>query len=149
MANEIIQTVADLALEFGVSVFIYSSIERRGDQFDDEQTLSGLAKVNIERYVRQLGTKGLPWTYVLPFIPARGTRLRVSHTYCSILRPAFFMENYNGKIGSITAGVLKAGLKPTTAIALIVRDSYHVLLARTDVAHTGGRGYRSRRSRHI
>lgn|ERR1700735_4270761 len=58
--------MADLALEFKVSVFVYSSFERRGDQFDDEQVLSGKAKVNIERHVRQLGEKGLPWTYVLP-----------------------------------------------------------------------------------
>lgn len=92
------KTVADLSLEFGASVFIYSSIERRGDQFDDEQKFSGRAKVNIERHVRQLGEKGLPWT---------------------ILRPAFFMENYDGKVGSITVGVLKVGLKPTTAVALI------------------------------
>jgi len=90
--------VADLALEFQVSVFIYSSIERRGDQFDNEQVLSGLAKVKVERHVRTLGEKGLPWT---------------------ILRPGFFMENYDGKIGSITVGVLKAGLKPTTTVALI------------------------------
>lgn len=95
------KTMADLALEFKVSVFVYSSFERRGDQFDDEQVLSGKAKVNIERHVRQLGEKGLPWT---------------------ILRPAFFMENYDGTIGSITVGVLKAGLKSTTAIALIAAD---------------------------
>jgi hypothetical protein len=31
------------------------------------------------------------------------------------------MENYNGQIGSITVGVLKAGLKPTTTMALIVK----------------------------
>jgi hypothetical protein len=58
--------MTDLALEYQVSVFIYSSIERWGEQFDDEHVLSQKAKVNIERHVRQLGEKGLPWTYVLP-----------------------------------------------------------------------------------
>lgn len=89
--------MADLSLEYGVSVFIYSSNERRGDKFDDEQVLSDRAKVNIERHVRQ---SELPWT---------------------ILRPGFFMQNYNGTIGSIAVAVLKAGLKPTTTVALIVR----------------------------
>lgn len=91
--------VADLSLEYGVSVFIYSSDERGGDKYDDEQVLSRRAKVNIERHVRQLGEKGLPWT---------------------ILRPGFFMQNYNGTIGSITVAVIKAGVKPTTTLALIV-----------------------------
>lgn len=31
------------------------------------------------------------------------------------------MENFEGTIGSITAAVLKSGLKPTTAVQLIVR----------------------------
>jgi hypothetical protein len=36
------------------------------------------------------------------------------------------MENYDGKIGSITVGILKAGLKPTTTVSLIVRASHYV-----------------------
>ncbi|KAF8895381.1 hypothetical protein BD779DRAFT_1668660 [Infundibulicybe gibba] len=39
-----------------------------------------------------------------------------------ILRPGFFMENYDGAVGSITAGVLMAGLKPTTTIQLVAVD---------------------------
>lgn len=35
------------------------------------------------------------------------------------------MENYEGAIGSITASVLKVGLKPTTTIQLIVRRCPH------------------------
>lgn len=30
------------------------------------------------------------------------------------------MENFQGTIGSVTVGVLKAGLKPDTAVQLIV-----------------------------
>jgi hypothetical protein len=37
-----------------------------------------------------------------------------------ILRPGFFMENYEGTIGSITVAVLKEGLKPSTTLQLIV-----------------------------
>jgi hypothetical protein len=39
-----------------------------------------------------------------------------------ILRPGFFMENYDGKIGSIAVGVLKKGLKPTTTSQLVVSN---------------------------
>lgn len=41
----------------------------------------------------------------------------------SILRPAFFMENFNGTIGKITAAVLRSGLQPTTQLQLIVSHS--------------------------
>jgi hypothetical protein len=37
------------------------------------------------------------------------------------------MENYEGLIGSITVGVLKAGLKPDTSISMVVR-AMHVLV---------------------
>ncbi|KAG5643310.1 hypothetical protein DXG03_001194 [Asterophora parasitica] len=93
------KTIADLALEYGVSSFVFSSVERGGESYDDKLTLDRLAKVRIERHIKDLGSKGLPWT---------------------ILRPGFFMENFDGTIGSITAGVLKAGLKPTTTVQLIV-----------------------------
>lgn len=54
--------MADLSLEYGVSVYIYSSSERRGDKFDDKEVLSNAAKVAIERHIRfKLSEKGLPW----------------------------------------------------------------------------------------
>ncbi|KAF5376279.1 hypothetical protein D9615_008517 [Tricholomella constricta] len=101
------KTVADLALEFGVSSFIFSSTERGGESYDENLVLDRLAKVRIERHIKELGSKGLPWT---------------------ILRPGFFMENFDGTIGSITAGVLKAGLKPATTIQLVAaEDIGHVV----------------------
>lgn len=93
--------VADLALEYGVSAFIFSSVERGGESYDDKLTLDRAAKVKIERHVRSLGEQGLGWT---------------------ILRPAFFMENFDGTIGSVTATVLRCGLKPTTKLQLIAAD---------------------------
>ncbi|KIK54611.1 hypothetical protein GYMLUDRAFT_76951 [Collybiopsis luxurians FD-317 M1] len=93
--------VANISLEFNVSAFIFSSAERGGEVDDDKFELDGLAKVNIERHVKELGNKGLSWT---------------------ILRPTFFMENYEGTIGSITASVLQVGLKPTTTVQLIAAD---------------------------
>ncbi|KAG6872568.1 hypothetical protein C0995_008841 [Termitomyces sp. Mi166 len=90
-----------MAWEYGVSCFVYSSVERGGESYDDTLTLDRLAKVRIERHIRGLGEKGLNWT---------------------ILRPGFFMENFEGTIGSITVGVLKAGLKPDTTVQLVAAD---------------------------
>lgn len=94
--------MADVALEYGVSSFIYSSSERAGDYYDDLAFgESHRAKAAVERHVKELGTKGLPWT---------------------ILRPGFFMENYDGFVGSITVGILKRGLKPTTTNHMVAVD---------------------------
>lgn len=53
--------LADFAHQFGVRAFVYSSAMRAGPKYDDEVTLSGRAKVNIENYCKKLGEKGLPW----------------------------------------------------------------------------------------
>ncbi|KAJ7211084.1 NAD(P)-binding protein [Mycena rebaudengoi] len=99
--------LADMALEYGVSSFIFSSAERGGEYWDDSAKLDRRAKVMIERHIRQL--EGLPWT---------------------ILRPGIFMEIYEGTIGSVSAGVFKNGLKPTTTSQLIaVEDIGHVAAA--------------------
>lgn len=71
---ECLQTIADLALEYGVSAFIFSSVERGGESYDDKLTLDRAAKVKIERHVRSLGDKGLKWTCVL-FSSTRLTKL--------------------------------------------------------------------------
>ncbi|THU81965.1 NAD(P)-binding protein [Dendrothele bispora CBS 962.96] len=95
------KNLADLALEYDVQSFVFSSVERGSERDDDKAVLDRLAKVRIEHHIKSLGEKGLPWT---------------------ILRPSFFMENYEGTIGSITVGVLKTGLKPTTTIQMIAVD---------------------------
>lgn len=53
--------LADFAHQFGVRAFVYSSAMRAGPKYDDELTLSGRAKANIENYCKKLGEKGLPW----------------------------------------------------------------------------------------
>ncbi|KAF4625084.1 hypothetical protein G7Y89_g13085 [Cudoniella acicularis] len=95
--------IADLALEFGVKSFLYSSAMRAGPKYEDELKLSGRAKANIEMHCMKLGLLGLPWT---------------------ILRPSFFMENFEGFIGSISVAVMKSGLKPDTSTALINHEKY-------------------------
>ncbi|KIK51682.1 hypothetical protein GYMLUDRAFT_181148 [Collybiopsis luxurians FD-317 M1] len=98
------KTMANLALEYGVSTFVFSSVERGGQKDDDKPEIlmqDRYAKVKIEQHINQLGEKGLSWT---------------------ILRPGFFMENYEGVIGSITVGVLKTGLQPATTIQLVAID---------------------------
>ncbi|KAJ7622246.1 NAD(P)-binding protein [Roridomyces roridus] len=89
------------SIEYGVSAFVFSSVERGGEYYDDHSVLDRRAKVNVERYIRVLGEKGLPWT---------------------ILRPGFFMENYEGMIGAVAVGVLKYGLKLTTTNQLVAAD---------------------------
>lgn len=54
--------LADLAFEYKVQSFIYSSAVRAGPKYENELKLSGLAKRNIERHCMALGEKGLPWT---------------------------------------------------------------------------------------
>ncbi|KAJ7121960.1 NAD(P)-binding protein [Mycena crocata] len=92
------KNLADTALEYGVASFVFSSAERGGEYYDDQTELDTRAKVMIERHIK---ASGLPWT---------------------ILRPGFFMENFNGFLGAITAGVLKNGLKPTTTNRLVAVD---------------------------
>ncbi|KAJ7731941.1 NAD(P)-binding protein [Mycena maculata] len=104
------KTLADISAEYGVSCFVYSSVERGGEYHDDHAQLDRRAKVLIERHVRMLGeAKGLPWT---------------------ILRPGFFMENYDGMVGSVAVGVLKKGLRPETTNQLVAtEDIGHVAAA--------------------
>lgn len=56
-----------------------------------------------------------------------GLLVRVNGMYPSILRPGFFMENFNGTIGKITSAVMRCGLQPTTKQQLIVSpNSSHI-----------------------
>ncbi|CZT45187.1 uncharacterized protein RSE6_05475 [Rhynchosporium secalis] len=93
--------LADIALEFNVGCFVYSSAGRSGPEYEDRLTLSRLAKRNVERYCVELGERGLKWT---------------------ILRPGFFVENFGGFIGRITASVLKSGLDADTTVGLIATE---------------------------
>jgi len=97
------KTLADVAFEFKTSLFIYSSSERSGEVRDSHQ-----AKESIEQHVRSLGDKGLKWT---------------------ILRPGFFMENYDGFLGSITTTLLGHALKPTTKIRLVAVEDIGLVAA--------------------
>ncbi|KAG7098121.1 hypothetical protein E1B28_000093 [Marasmius oreades] len=93
--------IAEVAHEYKVSCFIYSSFERAGEIFDDkaEPGSSHIAKVRTERRIKELG---LPWT---------------------ILRPTRFMENFEGQMGGLAWSIFSVGLKPTTTLHLIaVKD---------------------------
>jgi len=90
---------ADLSLEFKAHHLIFSSVERGDEGYDDKLTLDRLAKVRIERHIRSL--TDLRWTF---------------------LRPTFFMENFDGAVGSITNTVLKCGLQKATKLQLIAAE---------------------------
>ncbi|KZS89397.1 NAD(P)-binding protein [Sistotremastrum niveocremeum HHB9708] len=91
--------IADLANEFQVQRFIFSSLERGSESYDQYLTLDRASKRDIERHIISL--PNLPWT---------------------ILRPGFFMENLSGTLGRITTSVLLAGLNPSTQIPLVAVD---------------------------
>lgn len=98
---------ADLALEFGVQHYVYSSGERAHESRDEQMTQSRLAKVHIEKHIMSL--QSLRWT---------------------ILKPAFFMENFGGAVGRITATVMRVGLKKDTKLQLIAaEDIGHIAFA--------------------
>jgi len=54
--------LANLAVQFGVQTFIYSSAMRFGPKYEDDLKLSNRAKSNIERYCMDLS---MPWMWVL------------------------------------------------------------------------------------
>jgi uncharacterized protein YbjT (DUF2867 family) len=56
--------LADLALQYGVELFVYSSAARYGPKYEPQLTLSSAAKRNVEIYCKELGAKGLNWTWV-------------------------------------------------------------------------------------
>ncbi|KIJ66338.1 hypothetical protein HYDPIDRAFT_109338 [Hydnomerulius pinastri MD-312] len=90
--------MADLALEYGVSTYIYSSSERGGDKNDDNERLSGRAKVSIERHIKGFPDRGMSWI---------------------IMRPGFFLDNFEGFMGSITVAVFKSGLGPDSCLGVV------------------------------
>lgn len=55
--------LADIALKYGVQVYVYSSAMRAGPKWEDKLDLkpSGKAKRNVEEHCRELGEKGLRW----------------------------------------------------------------------------------------
>ncbi|GJE96616.1 NAD(P)-binding protein [Phanerochaete sordida] len=118
-AGEIAQgmLITDLACEYGVKHLIYSSVERGDEARDDSPASSHSAKIQIERHVKS--KQGLNWT---------------------ILRPAFFMENFDGFIGRITLSVLRVGLKKDTKLQLIAAEDIGRLgfaVMRSPSAHSG------------
>ncbi|KAK7715697.1 hypothetical protein SLS63_011284 [Diaporthe eres] len=112
--------LADLALEFKVEVFVYSSAIPVGPSEDDHLDNSHRAKPRIENYCRELGSKGLNWI---------------------IIRPGFFMENFDGFLGAIAVSGLRAGLDRDTTINLVAsedigRVAAGVLMSEIDLARS-------------
>ncbi|KAL1864543.1 hypothetical protein Daus18300_007558 [Diaporthe australafricana] len=91
--------LADLALEAQVKAFVYSSSIQVGPSKDDAVDNSHRGKVEIEEYCMGLGSKGLNWI---------------------IIRPGFFMENFDGLLGALAVSAMRAGLDKDTTITLIV-----------------------------
>ncbi|QYS97510.1 NmrA domain-containing protein [Trichoderma simmonsii] len=93
--------LADLALEFKIDAFVYSSTIPPGPDLDDAFDASHRSKREIELYCKSLGERGLNWT---------------------IVRPGFFMENFDGFMGSLAVAILSQGLRKETDIALVASE---------------------------
>ncbi|KAL7795966.1 hypothetical protein V8C37DRAFT_16835 [Trichoderma ceciliae] len=93
--------LADLALEFNVNALVYSSTIPPGPDLEDASDASHRSKREIELYCKGLGERGLNWT---------------------IVRPGFFMENFDGFMGSLAVGILSKGLRKETDIALVASE---------------------------
>ncbi|TCD63909.1 hypothetical protein EIP91_004788 [Steccherinum ochraceum] len=102
-------TLADLALHYGVSIFVYSSVHR-GETDDDSEILAEhTGKIKIERHIQSLGEQGLQWT---------------------IVRPVLFMENFEGTMGKMTTTIFRAGLKKDVKCRMVALDDVgHVVAA--------------------
>lgn len=82
---------------------MFSSVERGGEGHDHLLLQDRAAKVAVEAHIKALAAESdgaLRWSFV---------------------RPGFFMENFDGTIGSITTTVLRTGLKKDTKLQMIVR----------------------------
>ncbi|KAK4444228.1 NAD(P)-binding protein [Podospora aff. communis PSN243] len=93
--------LANLALEFGVEAFVYSSALQPAADEAETPEYSRLSKQAIERHCKSLTEKGLKWT---------------------IIQPGFFMENLEGMLGSIAISLFLEGLKKDTTICLIASE---------------------------
>ncbi|KAK0704384.1 hypothetical protein B0H67DRAFT_648827 [Lasiosphaeris hirsuta] len=93
--------LADLALEFKVQAFIYSSALQPVPGNDDTVEFSRLSKLAVENHCKKLGKEGLHWI---------------------LLQPGFFMENFDGLIGALGVTVFREGLGKDTTLCLIASE---------------------------
>jgi hypothetical protein len=72
-----------LAFEYKVECFVYSSAERGGDVLNEKADAAHMGKVLNEKYVKELGERGLAWTYVILFLSeAQSDTFRKNFTTC-------------------------------------------------------------------
>ncbi|KAK0647108.1 hypothetical protein B0T16DRAFT_329164 [Cercophora newfieldiana] len=93
--------LADLALDFNVEAFVYSSALQPSADTSVTPEHSRLSKQAIEKHIKSLTEKGLNWI---------------------IIQPGFFMENLGGMVGSIAVSIFLEGLKKDTTICLIASE---------------------------
>lgn len=115
--------LVDLAAKYKVETFVYSSGMRAGPSTDGSQPLSHAANPQVEEYCKRHSDGTLPWTYVWPehSRSARACPLADKNLYSRrIIRPAFFLENFQHMVGAVTVGVLKKALHADTKLGVIV-----------------------------
>lgn len=100
---------------------MYSSAQQGGGDFEksvEDVWIDHHGKYRIETHIRDLGeTKGLRWTYVI-FYFCHCVLSKMVAT--SIIRPAIFMELFEGFMGKVSATIMRAGFKADTKLQLAV-----------------------------
>ncbi|KAK0736453.1 hypothetical protein B0T21DRAFT_288487 [Apiosordaria backusii] len=95
--------IADLAVEFGVKLFVYSSTIPIGPDANDGIDESRKQKREVEHYIEDLGKKNPNWKWI-------------------VIRPGFFYENLEGVFGAIGTTMYRDGLKRDTTIAMVASE---------------------------
>ncbi|KAK4176781.1 hypothetical protein QBC36DRAFT_238145 [Triangularia setosa] len=95
--------IADLAVEFGVKLFVYSSTIPIGPDPSDGIDESRKQKREVEHYIEDLGKKNPELKWI-------------------VIRPGFFYENLEGVFGAIGATMYRDGLKKETTLTMVASE---------------------------
>ncbi|KAK4195354.1 hypothetical protein QBC40DRAFT_289211 [Triangularia verruculosa] len=95
--------MADLAVEFGVKLFVYSSTIPIGPDPSDGIDESRKQKREVEYYIEDLGKKNPDWKWI-------------------VIRPGFFYENLEGVFGAIGTTMYRDGLKKETTLMMVASE---------------------------
>ncbi|KAK3374738.1 hypothetical protein B0H63DRAFT_255971 [Podospora didyma] len=94
--------LAQLALDFKIHAYVYSTTIPAGPKPEDAIEPAHRVKVQMQEYIqKELGPKGLNWIF---------------------LRPGFFMENFDGRLGPLCVTLFRDCVKKDTTITPVATD---------------------------
>lgn len=93
---------ADLALQYQVRHYVYSSSEQGGES-ESGPSPSHVAKMVIEAHIKDLGRQNPAFLW-------------------TILRPSFFYENFDGVLGGLSETLLASSVQKGTKIQMVASE---------------------------